>query len=233
MSATGRGGTRVVDDNYPTPPWCPRRLLEGVSLPGGTYLEPAAGDGAIISEVKRLRSDITWSAVELREACRAQLARLVHPQALVIGDFLALGKVWAAHLPPGQKPYTGIITNPPYSLAQDFIEASLRIAHVVVMLLRINFLGSERRYELLRQHSPDVYVLPNRPCFVGGRSDATEYAWFVWGAGRGGHLSILPLTRTEERRAPATSAPRLPPPLSLQPMPVTPGGSVVQPRQHQ
>lgn len=208
MSATGRGGARVADDYYPTPPWCTRRLVEGVSLPGGTYLEPAAGDGAIISEVQRLRPDITWGAVELREACRAQLGRLVHPQALVIGDFLALGRAWAAHLPPGQKPYTGVITNPPYAFAQEFIEASLQIAHVVVMLLRINFLGSERRYQLLSEHRPDVYVLPNRPCFVGGRSDATEYAWFIWGPGQGGHLSILPLTSTEERRAPEVREPQ-------------------------
>lgn len=232
MSATGRGGARVADDNYPTPPWCTRRLLEGVSLPGGLYLEPAAGDGAIIREAQRLRSDISWSAVELREVCREPLGRIVHPQAVVIGDFVALGKAWATHLPAGQKPYTGVVTNPPYALAEQFVEVSLKIAHVVVMLLRINFLGSERRYELLRQHPPDVYVLPNRPCFVDGRSDATEYAWFVWGAGRGGHLSILPLTSAEERRT-ATSAPRLPPPLSLQPMPATPGGSVVQPPQHQ
>ena len=63
------------------------------------------------------------------------------------------------------------------------------------MLLRLNWLGSEDRAAWLRRHPPSVYVLPNRPSFVeGGGTDATEYAWFIWGEGFGGTLSVLRAT---------------------------------------
>jgi hypothetical protein len=34
-------------------------------------------------------------------------------------------------------------------------------------------------------------VLPKRPSFTGGGTDATEYAWMVWGPTRTGRLRIL------------------------------------------
>jgi hypothetical protein len=46
MSATNRGAVRRADDYYATPAWCVRALLASVQLPGGRWLEPAAGDGA-------------------------------------------------------------------------------------------------------------------------------------------------------------------------------------------
>ena len=42
-------------DYYPTPSWCVRALLETVDLPTGTWLEPTAGDGAIIRAVDEYR----------------------------------------------------------------------------------------------------------------------------------------------------------------------------------
>lgn len=32
----------------------------------------------------------------------------------------------------------------------------------------------------MRSHTPDIYVLPNRPSFSGKGTDSIEYAWFVW-----------------------------------------------------
>jgi hypothetical protein len=52
VSATKRGsGVRTPDDAYETPAWCVQRLLEKLQLPGGNWLEPGAGDGAIIKAV--------------------------------------------------------------------------------------------------------------------------------------------------------------------------------------
>lgn len=64
MSATGRSDVRRLDDFYATPAWCVRRLLEGVNPPGGLWLEPCAGDGAIIRAVEEMRADVKWHAVE-------------------------------------------------------------------------------------------------------------------------------------------------------------------------
>jgi hypothetical protein len=45
--------------------------------------------------------------------------------------------------------------------------------------------------------------LPNRPCFVNGKSDATEYAWMHWHGPRmrAGVIELLALTPRAERRA--------------------------------
>jgi hypothetical protein len=42
-----------------------------------------------------------------------------------------------------------IITNPPYMLAEEFVEHALELSPLVVMLLRLAFLESERRCHLL------------------------------------------------------------------------------------
>ena len=48
-------------------------------------------------------------------------------------------------------------------------------------LLRINFLGSQKRYDFWQQFPPDgLYVLSKRPSFTGKGTDSIDYAWFVW-----------------------------------------------------
>jgi hypothetical protein len=59
-----------------------------------------------------------------------------------------------------------IITNPPYTLAFDVVQLAIQMEAWTVMLLRLNFLGSDDRADWLRKHPPDVGVLPNRPSFA-------------------------------------------------------------------
>jgi len=74
-----------------------------------------------------------------------------------------------------------IITNPPFSLEQEFITKSCKQAETVIMLLRLNYLGSITRHEWWKEYSPtSLYVLSKRPSFTGKGTDATDYAWFVW-----------------------------------------------------
>ncbi len=198
MSATGRGAKRIANDCYPTPAWCVHRLLEATSLPGGHWLEPAAGEGAIIRAVNEHRRDVVWSAIDIRETAGA-----LNPLGVVplVGDFLKMPS-------NGAQLYDVAISNPPYSDAFEFIETSLRMARHVLMLLRLNFLASERRAAAMRSWKPDVYVLPNRPSFVpsGGKkgaTDSTEYAWFHFKHNeliRTGYLSVLATTPKEIRR---------------------------------
>ena len=183
MSSTNRGGQRCDADFYPTAAWMVDRLLEACQLPGGRWLEPGAGDGAIIRAVNARRTDVRWTAVELREHCRAPLMELLGPGPRIhIGDFLT----WM----PGVNtsgPLSTVgelarfdvcIGNPPYSLAQEFVDRCLALAAVVLFPLRLNFLGSEARREWFgRIGVPDVFVLPNRPDFSGNGGDSCEYAW--------------------------------------------------------
>jgi hypothetical protein len=76
-----------------------------------------------------------------------------------------------------------IVTNPPYSLADEFCRHAISVATEVFLLLRLNFLGSQRRKEWWTHHEPSaLFVLSKRPSFVNGKTDSTEYAWFYWGA---------------------------------------------------
>ena len=75
-----------------------------------------------------------------------------------------------------------IITNPPFSLAKEFLEKSIKEADCVCYLLRLNFLGSQKRKPFWEDIStPDeLLVLSKRPSFTGKGTDATDYAWFCW-----------------------------------------------------
>ena len=197
MSATNRGGKRSEADFYPTPAWCVDRLLEAVALPAGVWLEPAAGQGAIVKTVNARRGDVKWDVVELDARFKPTLSREVGKRAVITRSFL---DVSPRDL---RMPVSVVLTNPPYSLAMPMIEHALCFdASFVVMLLRLNFLASAGRATFMRMHAPDVYVLPNRPSFSGMGTDSIEYAWFVWHGRkrrRRGVLSVLAPTTAEER----------------------------------
>ncbi|HOZ23681.1 MAG TPA: hypothetical protein PLI83_02720 [Thermomonas sp.] len=174
MSATNRGGARRQDDAYLTPEWCVEALLREVQLPGGTWLEPAAGEGAIIRAVRAVRKDVVWNAIDIRPECRPHLVELCGESGCGIGDFLTDWRwtCWQSH--------SVIITNPPYTHAMEYVRHCLQHPATIAMLLRLNFLGSQRRAGFFRERCPDVYVLPRRPSFTHGGTDSCEYAWFVW-----------------------------------------------------
>lgn len=188
MSATNRGRERERDDAYYTPSWCVRALLCAVRLPGGLWLEPACGEGAIMRAVNAERQDVRWLASDCREECEAAISDMNNVERWDCGDFTqdAFFQSW---------PPSVAITNPPYSLAAEFVERCLPLASVTIMLLRLNWLGSQKRAAFLRSHMPDVYVLPRRPSFVHGATDACEYMWAVWGpiASGVGRVQVLDL----------------------------------------
>jgi hypothetical protein len=220
---TGAHGHRAATaDFYETPAWCVHRLMETNVLPrSGRWLEPSAGNGAIIRAVRDYREidpdrvvytawnpfAPEWTAIELRAECRPDLAAAVGP-AFTSGGFIAIGDYFKgaeAVAAVASHPFDVAIGNPPFSLARDFIERTVRLAKVTAFLLRLNYFGSEKRHELFRNWMPDLYVLPNRPSFrEDGNTDSIEYAWFVWHRDqldrRTGSITLLNLTPVEERR---------------------------------
>lgn len=178
MSSTNRGGQRSEADAYPTPAWAVRRLLEfyGEELPTGKWIEPGAGDGAIIRAVNSYADDTQrvhpdWTAVEIRGECEDMLLE-VTPN-VKIADFIASAESLGS--------FDVAITNPPFRLAREFIESSMKIADTVIMLLRLNYLSTSKRASFMRMFAPDVCILPDRPSFRGdGSTDSIEYAWMIW-----------------------------------------------------
>ena len=194
---------RREHDFYPTPRWCVERLLERVPIVwwgASTMLEPAAGNGALVNAVNDFTAGPTWDVYEIREECRKDLFECEGVNSIHTTDWLE------ADIPDDVE-YSAIITNPPYSLAEQFVWRALQWpACRVLMLLRLNFLGSAKRHKLFGQYMPNVYVLPNRPSFTAdGRTDATEYAWFEWfpllrgGRARTGCVEVLNTTPRGER----------------------------------
>ena len=78
-----------------------------------------------------------------------------------------------------------IITNPPFSICEDFIIHSLEKSMHTIMLLRLSFLGSQRRHNFFKKHPINgLFVLSKRPSFIKGKTDNSEYAWFCWSTER-------------------------------------------------
>lgn len=161
MSATNRGAERMEDDAYPTPFWVTHRLLDalvGSDIPLGSWHEVTAGSGGIIRAVTELSghpiAPTIWYATEIRE--NPELLQVARPSSVRIADYLTA--------PPLRTDVA--ITNPPFSLAESIIKKALVEADWVVMLLRMNFLGSDGRANWLRNEMPDIYTLPDRPNFI-------------------------------------------------------------------
>lgn len=170
MSAKGRGPAKGGPaEFYPTPPSCTRSILGRLDLPGGRWLEPSAGNGAIIRAVSTVRADVSWTAIELRESCRRDLEAT--GADVITGDFFE----WAAST---TEHFAVAVLNPPFSHAIEFADRCLALADWVVVLERVNWVGTLGREAWMRAHAPDVHVLPERPF-----NDSCEFAWFAWPPG--------------------------------------------------
>lgn len=97
--------------------------------------------------------------------------------------------------------WTGdIITNPPYRLAQEFVEKALQIiptGHKVAMFLKLTFLEGKARRHLFRTTPPiRVWVSSSRlKCAMNGDfgsmgTGAVPYAWFIWEKGYKGETTV-------------------------------------------
>ena len=172
MSATGRGRERNARDFYETPKWVTHALFQSERLFRRFY-EPACGTGSILRVLghygEARGSEIyEWFAASCRK------------EGLDVETLDYLSE----NTPPSRG---DIVMNPPYRQAADFVRKALECSESdakVCALLRLNFLGSSRkRIDLVGPGSclKAVHVLSRRPSFTGdGKTDACEYAWFVW-----------------------------------------------------
>jgi len=179
VSATGRSDARRDADHYETPPWTVERFLEFYRLPeGASVLDPCAANGELLATLKRLRPDLKLYAIELRPECESALAALEAAgiiEGYAIGDFFALAKSIEDEF------FDYVLTNPPYSLAREFITEGNRITRFGnIHLLRLNFLGAQKRRDWTWETRPGALIVPNRPSFTGWGGDATEYAWLIY-----------------------------------------------------
>jgi hypothetical protein len=159
-------------DDFPTPPWATRGLIEYVLndtdfLANMICLEPACGAGHMCKVLEGYFQEI-------------QYADAFNYGYGPVRDFLAY--------PYATNSYDWIITNPPFRLAEEFVLRALKIARVgVAILARTVFLESVGRYEgIFLKNPPTKFAqFTERVPMLRGRLDknattATGYAWFVW-----------------------------------------------------
>jgi hypothetical protein len=213
MSSRKKKGEGEILDQYPTPEWPVVRYLEArekefvqkLKMGKTEWCEPSCGEGSIVRTI-RLWLLFTEAKVfpnfhlfEIDSKYAKAMEKLADANECTwqIGDFLQSGAP--------DKFFHVSIGNPPYLFAREFAEECIRTSEETSLLLRLNFFGSQKRDSFFREFgTPDVYILPNRPSFVGEGTDRTEYAWFNWNTMTGkrpGYIHRLALTPKDEIKA--------------------------------
>lgn len=149
---------RAKSDFYPTPAEVTQALLDFLDLPRGTVIwEPACGENHMVDV-------ITANGF------------------YVIGTDLETG---TDYLTAERQECDWIITNPPFTLADRFIERSIGHGRPFAMLLKSQYWHARKRLELFHAYPPSaVCPLTWRPDFLfkekGRGSPLMDVCWVVW-----------------------------------------------------
>lgn len=172
FSCNNASGKRNKGDFYQTPYGLTRLLLDEIRGELGTsfVLEPCCGEGAIVTVLKE--SGINCVYIDIKYDT----------------DFLD------STLKKENTAFPWIITNPPYSLAFEFIQKAKEVCNNFAFLLPLSYLHGKKRYEEIYKDTQfpltDVYWFVRRPMLKDTiREDGKhetgmmEYAWFIWKRG--------------------------------------------------
>lgn len=167
---------RPQTDFYPTPPEVTYALLDFLDLPKETLLwDCACGQG------------------DMMDAFGKKGYKNIGTDILYGTDFLTCDHAFGADW---------IITNPPFSQAEQFIEHCFELGVPFALLLKSQFWHARRRLRVFQKYQPS-YVLPLtwRPDFLfreDGKHGAPlmEVIWCVWNGDGAKNLTIYqPLDR--------------------------------------
>lgn len=168
---------RIEHDYYSTPYESTEALMKAEKFEGD-FIEPCVGGGHI-----------------------AKVLEKHYPHSKVVGvDLIDRGykdTIVSSYFDYSFQGDFNIVTNPPYSLAQEFLEHSLfqlKDGKKVAMFLKIQFLEGVKRRELFKKYPPKkIYVFSKRqapwrngnPIDEKGKawSSTMCFAWFIWEKG--------------------------------------------------
>lgn len=149
---------RVESDFYPTPPDCTAALLNFLDLQRGTRIwEPACGENHMVDVMRGRGYKVTGTDIQSGT------------------DFLTADMI----------PCDWIITNPPFSLADKFIERCIEHGKPFALLLKSQYWHAKKRLPLFWQNPP-AYICPLtwRPDFMfktrGKGSPLMDVMWVIW-----------------------------------------------------
>ena len=158
---------REKDDFYPTPDSSMLPFFDREGFLGPVW-EPACGDGAMSEMMQGYGHKVVSTDLVDRGYGTAGI------------DFLMETELLAPN----------IVTNPPYKLAQEFIQKAIDLgAQKHCWLLRLAFLEGVKRFNELYAHNPParLYVFSKRQTMIRGDHDEAWYGsgkmafmWAVW-----------------------------------------------------
>lgn len=173
FSCNNTKGLRKKSDFYETPYTITQHILDVVHIPeGASVLEPACGDGAIVRVLKENGLKVTYK--DIKDG----------------NDFLKC-----------KDKYDWIITNPPFSLAFEFIQHSKSVCDDFLMLLPLSYLHGKARYDKVYSDTNyplrKVYVFTRYPMLGDNlredgkyRTGMMVYAWYHFQKGWEGSTEV-------------------------------------------
>lgn len=223
MSATNRGGLQRHEfDFYETPDEAIDTVLDVLGIDAnfdGYAVDAGCGNGAIAGRIAGRAPNADVRGIEKNPDLieRAKEKRLVSV-AWECADWLTWQSDGTPDLVVANPPYQlthwdpekvvmkkgkptgerGGLVYDDRHYAEKFIRKALEVAGkkgTVAMLLRENYLVPKTRRKLREEFGiPNIHALERRPSFNGSGTDATDYAWFIWGPKRAGKWSVLQTT---------------------------------------
>jgi len=169
MMGKDLAGRKVPGDDYTTPAWAVKALFMAQDVPG-TVWDPACGSGVIVRVAHDMRHESRGT--DIKGGCDLFEFTGRHPRIT--------SEDWS------------IVTNPPYSIATQFVAHTLKLnPTMAAFLLRLSFLeGSTRRDLLFNTRFYRLWVFPSRiTMYPDGQekpknSGTAAYGWFVWTRGQ-------------------------------------------------
>lgn len=158
---SGEQSERAENDFYPTPREVTEALLS-VWTPPGVVWEPACGDGSVSRVLESHGHDVVSTDLINRGFGKPDV------------NFLGCDKLTDC-----------IVTNPPFSLAEDFIrKARLMGVNHMALLLKSTYWHASSRLRLFKSWRPSrVYALSWRVDFKDQGAPVMECSWFIWEPG--------------------------------------------------
>lgn len=175
---------RVDNDYYATDPKAVKQLFNTFAINKriNSFLEPCVGGGNIANEVINILKPSTTKFIDIVDRG--------YPNTDV-ADYLTYSS---------DEKFDLIMTNPPYSLGQEFVNKSMSMLSkggYLIMFLKIQFLEGMKRKPMFNKYPPKyIYVFRKRMgTWRNGeefdddgkhRSTTMCHAWFVWQDGFSG-----------------------------------------------
>lgn len=153
-------------DRYQTPPWAVTPLLPYIEhLPA--VWEPAAGDGLLAGELKRVGHHVIAS-----ELLRGQNFFTWHP-----------AREWDV-----------LVTNPPFSIKADWMARCYRLQRPFALLMSLDCLGTAEMQGVMKGQELEVIFLDKRINYIvdGVVQNGVPFAscWFTSGLGIGREMTF-------------------------------------------